>query len=164
MTLAQLTEPKLLVPRLLSNRQAGAIQELTRRLETTGRIANAPAFCDAVLRREAELPTIVGDVLAVPHARGQAARVLSLAVGLSAAGIPWGPDPRVTVQVLVLFAVPLAESQRYLDALAALSRFVADASAFQEFQRCTQPEAMLRMLDAVSLAELAHPLDEPNRS
>jgi hypothetical protein len=35
MTLAQFTGPKLLIPRLLSDRQEGAIQELTKRLEAT---------------------------------------------------------------------------------------------------------------------------------
>lgn len=58
MTLGQFTEPRLLIPRLLSDRQDGAIQELAKRLEATGRIQNASAFLEAVLKRENELPNV----------------------------------------------------------------------------------------------------------
>ena len=37
----EFTESKLLVPRLLSNNQLGAIQELTKRLQATGRVLDA---------------------------------------------------------------------------------------------------------------------------
>jgi mannitol/fructose-specific phosphotransferase system IIA component (Ntr-type) len=157
MTLAELTEPKLLVPRLLSQHQAGAIQELTRRLETAGRIGNASGFSDAIFRRESELPTILGQGIALPHARGSAVRTLSLAVGQSLAGIPWGPE-RAPVYLLFLFAVPLAESQGYLAALSAVSHFLNDAPALEEFKTARQPEMMWQVLQRVGLSDVTQSL------
>src|SRR5450759_1003641 len=52
MTLAQFTEPKLLVPRLLSNHRESAIIELSRRLKSAGRIENADSFVDAAMDHE----------------------------------------------------------------------------------------------------------------
>ena len=48
LALGQFTETRLLLPRLLSTRQEGVIQELAKRLETTGRIPKATVFTDAV--------------------------------------------------------------------------------------------------------------------
>jgi mannitol/fructose-specific phosphotransferase system IIA component (Ntr-type) len=153
MTLGQFTESKLLLPRLLSDRQDAAIEELTERLEATHRIQNAPAFLEAVRQRETEIPTFL-DCIAVPHVRGGAVQQLSLAVGLSATGIPWGRDNRRVARAVFLFAVPWAEAQTYLSLLSGLSRLVQDKMAFAALRRATQPEDMLSVLDAIRPARL----------
>jgi mannitol/fructose-specific phosphotransferase system IIA component (Ntr-type) len=157
MTLADLTEPKLLVPRLLSQQPAGAIQELTRRLESTGRIGNASGFAEAVLNRESQWPTLLEQGIALPHARGSAVQTLSLAVGHSPAGLPWGPERR-PVSLLFLFAVPVAETQGYLAALSALAHLLNDPAALEEFTTARQPEAMRAVLERASLPDLAQAL------
>jgi PTS system fructose-specific IIA component len=154
MTLGQFTEPKLLIPRLLSDRQDGAIQELSKRLEATQRIQNAPAFLEAVLKRENELPTFVGEGVAVPHMRGAAVDKLSVAVGLSAPGIPWGWDKRRVAKVIFLFAVPLTHAQPYLSLLSVLSSLIYDEIAFPALKRAAQPEEMIEVLNAIRLVRM----------
>jgi len=151
LTLGQFTETKLLVPRLLSGRQDGAIQELTKRMEATGRISNAPSFVEAALKRELDLPTFAGDGVAVPHVRGGAVRELSVAVGLSATGICWGRAGRRTAHAVFLFAVPLAEAATYLALLSGLSSLIFDETAFASLKHAKQPEEMLRVFHAVRL-------------
>jgi fructose PTS system EIIBC or EIIC component len=148
MTLGQFTEPKLLIPRVLSDRQEGVIRELAKRLETSGRIENAPAFLEAVLTRETEMPTFI-DGVALPHARGGAVQTLSFAVGLSAAGIPWGEDNRRITHAVFLFAVPLSEAQTYLSLLSGLSHLMRDERAFTALKEAVQPEEMLHVLNQV---------------
>lgn len=157
MTLADLTEPKLLVPRMLSHQQAGAIQELTRRLEAAGRIGNAAGFAEAILKRESELPTFLEPGIALPHARGAAVRAISLAVGQSPAGIPWGPERR-PVYLFFLFAIPVAEIQGYLAALSAVSQLLNAPDVLEEFKSARQPEAMWRALQRVGLSDVSQPL------
>jgi 2-O-A-mannosyl-D-glycerate-specific PTS system IIC component len=101
MTLGQFTELKLLVPRLLSDQQDVAIRELVRRLEATARIQGATAFLEAALKCESHSPTFVGEGVAVPQVRGAAVQRLSLAIGLSSGGIPWGDCQQHTVGPLV---------------------------------------------------------------
>lgn len=90
MTLAQYTEPSLLVPRLLSDYRDSAIAELGSRLEKAGRIENTRAFTHAVLDHESfvsawglgKAPTVHAVVLfAVPLSAGQP--YLSLVVTFS---------------------------------------------------------------------------------
>ncbi len=147
MNLDEITEPRLLVPRLLSDRQEGAIQELAKRLEATGRISQADAFVDAVLKREREVSTFVGSA-AVPHARGGAIEKLSLAVGLAPAGIAWG-DKRNVTKAIFLCAVPLTETRAYLALLSALSRLIQDERAVDELLDAAQPEEMLHLLERI---------------
>jgi len=148
LTLGQFSEPRLLIPRLLSDRQDRAIRELVKRLEATNRINHAPAFLEAVLNREAEFPTFIEGV-AVPHARGGAVQQLSFAVGLSAPGIPWGRDQSRIAHAVFLFAIPLREAQTYVWLLSGLSALIQDERAFMALRRATQPEQMLKILHEV---------------
>jgi len=85
MTLADFTEPNLLVPELLNERQESAIAELSHRLKNAGRIKNAREFTSAVLKHESLVSTVF-DGVAFSLARGHTATELSFAIGL--AGIP----------------------------------------------------------------------------
>lgn len=157
LTMGQFTEPRLLVPRLLSSRREGVIQELAKRLEATGRIQDAAAFTKTVAGREADLPSFVGGGVAVPHGRGRAVRSLSLAVGLSAAGIPWGRGHRLTARAVFLFAIPLAEASTYLALLSGLSTLMQDERAFAALETAIQPEDMLWVLNGVRLVRIDRP-------
>ncbi len=148
MTLADFTEPRLLVPRLLSANQNGAIMELSKRLHRAGCIEDAEAFCRAVLERESLLHPVVEQGLAFPHARGRAVHRLSFAVGLSEAGLRWDSAKGMIVHAVVLLAVPLSEAQLYLALLGTLSRFTQDETAFASFKQSAQPEEMLAVLNS----------------
>ncbi len=152
MTLGQFTEPKLLVPRLLSSDQIGAVKELTKRLHHANRIEDSLAFFQAVLEREFMLRSTPELGIAFPHARGRGVRSLSFAVGLSAEGIPWGSTKGSLVYVVFLLAVPLSETQRYLSLLSNLSRFGQDETWRQSLQACTQPEQMLQLFESFQSA------------
>jgi PTS system fructose-specific IIC component len=151
MTLAQFTEPKLLIPRLLSLQQDGAIEELTRRLETTRRLKNPGVFLPAILKREHDFPTFIGEGVAVPHVRNEAVEDISLAVGLSQAGILWGLGQNSIARLIFLFALPLDEPGTYLKLLSLLSRLIAHKPEFTALAAATQPEQMLASLNAVHL-------------
>lgn len=155
MTLAQFTEPKLLVPRLLSERQEDVIVELAKRLQSAERIENAGGFAQALMAQESLAAAVLGDV-AFPHARGRAVKKLSFALGLSQPGIRWGLGRSPVVHTVALFAVPLSEGQTYLSLVVAFSSFMKDETAFSGLRRCVRPEAMLSVLDRVRVARTGH--------
>jgi mannitol/fructose-specific phosphotransferase system IIA component (Ntr-type) len=151
MTNDAITEPRLMIPRLLSDHDYGALSELGRRLEATGRIVESERFVQAVRDRELLCPTFLGQGVALPHARGGEVQQLSLAVGLSPGGIRWGRDLADVVQVVFLCAIPVFEVNRYLQLLAELSRWIRDEDRFQQFCASRQPEAMIEALSRVLL-------------
>jgi mannitol/fructose-specific phosphotransferase system IIA component (Ntr-type) len=149
MTFGQFTEPDLLVPKLAGDGQEAALRELTRRLESTGRIQNAPAFLTAALARESQQPIFVGPGVVVPHVRSSDALKLSMAVGLAGEGVPWGRHG--IAKVIFLFAVPSKEAGTYLLLLSGLSRLMRDEAAFAALKKGTQPGEMWRVLDEICL-------------
>lgn len=152
MTVGQFTEPVLLVPRLLSDTQASAIQELAKRLYRAERIEDADGFCAPVMERELGAPTLIGNGVAMPHARGAGVTSLSLAVGISDAGIPW-PERDSMVHVVFLSAIPFSQTQTYLSLLMGLSRLVQDESAFESLKNAARTEQMIEILNSISLEQ-----------
>lgn len=153
MTLAQFTEPRLLVPRLLSNHREGAMIELSRRLASAGRIESADSFVDAALDHES-IASAVFDGVTFSLARGRAVKELSFAAGCSRQGISWGVGRSPVVHTVVLFAVPLSETRTYLSLVLTFSSFIKNEMAFTAFAHATQPEEMFTLLKAVRLMRL----------
>lgn len=156
MTLGQFTETKLLVPRLLSTDQMGAIKELTKRLFLGGRIGDSLEFFQAVVEREYMLHSTPEREVVFPHARGHGVNSLSFAVGLSAKGVPWGSPRSPLAKVVVLLAVPLSETQIYLNLLSSLSRFAQEESWLSGLCQCRQPEEMFTLLNSIVPPSNAH--------
>jgi len=144
--LSQFTEARLLVPRLLSDSPRGTISELAQRMAAVRRVPDQDAFVEAVLRRESEIPAVIGDI-AIPHARGGAIEEFSFALGLTARGIAWGDS--AVVHAVALFAIPLVETNAYLGVVAAFSRLQQDVSTFDMFKASSQPEQMLAFLSQI---------------
>ena len=155
MTLAQFTEPTLLVPCLLSDRCDGTIIELSKRLENTECIANADSFANAVLEHEA-LASAVFDGVAFPLARGRAVKELSFAVGLAPRSIRWGTRFAPLVHAVVLFAVPLSEGPRYLALVLTFTSLLKDGMTLSALRCCVRPEEMLDVLGQVRLKHMGH--------
>jgi mannitol/fructose-specific phosphotransferase system IIA component (Ntr-type) len=148
MNLGQFTEPKLLVPRLLSEWRDSTISILSQRLESAQRIENATAFTHAVLDHES-LVSPVFDKAAFPVARGADVKELSFAMGLSEQGVRWGTEQTPVVHMVVLLAVPPSEGQRFISLVLSLSNLLKDEMAFSVLRRCTQPEEMLTVLSHI---------------
>lgn len=150
MTLAQFTEPRLLVPRLLSDSRDSVIAELSSRLASTGRIEDAREFTLAALAHESFFSAVFDEV-AFPLARGRAVKELSFAFGLSQPGIRWGGPKMPVVNAVMLFAVPLSADQLHLSLAVTFASFLQDTAAFAALAECVQPEEMFAALKQVRL-------------
>ena len=96
-----------------------AVRALLRHLALEEGIGNVENAFQAVLDRENQGATLLGDAIAVPHARLDAVNDLVIGLATSPAGFlfPGGARPRV----LFLFLVPQARPGLYLSALSALA-------------------------------------------
>jgi mannitol/fructose-specific phosphotransferase system IIA component (Ntr-type) len=115
-TVADYTEPSLMVPLLRSRDAAGVTAELCSTLDRQGRISDLLPFYHAVISHEALSSTAMAPGWAMPHARLAVVRRLSFALGRTAEPLVWfGGEP---VNMVFLFAVP--ESQAAACAWSAL--------------------------------------------
>ena len=105
---------------LQSRQRDGAIAELAGCLERHTAMANFPEFLEAVLARERDAATGIGEGIAIPHARSDSVRDFVAAVGLSKSGIDFGAVDGQPVHVILLMGIPLAQVKPYLKLLAHL--------------------------------------------
>ena len=150
MTLGQFTESKLLVPQLEASTKETALVELSKRLADAGRVDNADAFLSAVLDHDALAPAVFEEI-AIALARGRPVKELSFALGLSSHAIRWDATGAPAVDAVFLFAVPQSAGELYLSLVLTLSSFISDTAAFSALKRCTEPEQMLDVLNAVRI-------------
>ncbi|WP_107644887.1 fructose-specific PTS transporter subunit EIIC, partial [Streptomyces sp. Ru87] len=104
-----------------------AIRELAGLLAGTGRVADEDALVRAVLAREEQGTTGLGEEIAIPHAKTDAVTAPLVGFARSADGIDWGAPDGTAARLVFMIAVPeAAAGDEHLRILALLSRKLMD--------------------------------------
>ncbi len=123
------------------------VSTLVKRLTTNHLPEIEPdPIIDAVLRRERSAPTIIGEGVALPHARIAGIERPYMALGVYPSGVSMveGEPP---VRLVFLLLVPESQPARYLQVLRALASLLQVPNAVKRLAEMTQPgEVMQYML------------------
>lgn len=128
MKLAQLTTPELIMLDAVFEDRFCAINALTDKLEQTGKLTNKAQFLEAVLKREEEGPTALGEYLAVPHGKSEAVKEPVFACAFVKDELMWkGLDGDEPVNMIFLLAIPPAEAgSTHMEVLTTLTSSLVD--------------------------------------
>lgn len=151
MTLADFTNPALIIPRLRSRDIAGVVHELSQVLQQQGRISDLLPFYHAALNREYLVSTNTEAGMAFPHARLAELTRVSFAVGRSEQPMPWGSNTATSVRLVFLLAVPATDSTQYLPLISGLVRLARDESLLQKMFTLREPTELFGVLQHVEL-------------
>ncbi|MEZ5978565.1 MAG: PTS sugar transporter subunit IIA [Planctomycetota bacterium] len=111
-----------------------AIEKLTDILFRSHGLPNEAreAYLRSVLEREAQVSTVLGSGLAIPHGVLDVGERMVGVMGLSREGLALGsPDGR-PVHCVVLLATPKGQRERHLEVLAALAKMIGMDPIFRE--------------------------------
>lgn len=108
-----------------------AIRELVQSLVASGAVpaAEAASLADAVLAREAQRSTGIGEGLAVPHGKSPGIRAIAMAAGTCAQPIDFQSIDRQPVRLVCMIVAPPDRIADHIQALARVSRLFASAHA-----------------------------------
>jgi Kef-type K+ transport system membrane component KefB/mannitol/fructose-specific phosphotransferase system IIA component len=124
--LAKLLNSRCFIRPLHAVTSSAAITELVRpACEALG--GDPDAIESAVRRREAMMPTGVGNRIALPHARLPGLDAPLVAVGISERGVDFDAPDGLPAQVVFLILTPLDDGGAQLDVMARLARIFADS-------------------------------------
>jgi len=114
------------------------LEALATPLINDGMITNLEQFLDDLERREDQINTQIGRDMAIPHARSECVRRLSITVGLAAApGLAFSNDPEKPVcRIFFLIAVPALAPTAHLNLLQHLVHFANDPRRLEKFREC----------------------------
>ena len=89
MKITELLKEETILLDLKASSKEEAIDELINQLDRSGRLMDKAAFREAILQREQQSTTGIGDGIAIPHAKSHAVKTPSIAFGRSASGIDY---------------------------------------------------------------------------
>jgi len=136
----------LMVPALTAKDRDGAIAELAERMEAEEYVEGADKLVEAALRREAIVSTALARGLAFPHVRGVEGGCLTLALGLSWAGIAFDGLDGKPSKIIFFIVIPTASSAFYLKLLSGLSEAFRPAEARKALLAAKEPEPLWKAL------------------
>jgi fructose-specific phosphotransferase system IIA component len=119
-----LSEQDIVVP-LSATDKKGVIDELVDLLASHGSVTDADALKSAVWTRETIRTTGIGHALAIPHGKSDAVHDLVMAIDKPASPIDFASIDGKPVQLVVLLASPLERTSDHIQALARISRLMA---------------------------------------
>ena len=137
--ISRFSAPELMVCDMGEVTREEAIAKLALAMEQHGFISSAENLTTAALEREGVLSTAMEGGLAFPHVRGVEGGGLTLAMGVSKAGIDWDGEK---VNVVFLSAIPVAVSAFYLRLMGGLA---------QSFEKEANREAVIEAKDPAAL-------------
>lgn len=123
-----LTAPATLDLMVLNEEEA--ITATAQLLNRAGKLADFGGFLNALLERQKINPPILGDLIALPHARTPLVGEILFAAARCVGPVPFGPEKK-PVRLIFLFGVPPHCVTEYLAVTAALVRCLRKPGAIE---------------------------------
>ncbi len=153
MTLADYTQPGLIVPQLRERDTAGIVSELSQVLQRQGCVVNVLPFYHAALNQELLANSALGCGLAFPHARLSGVKQLQFAFGRTPEPIIWAAKGSWPVQLVFLLAVPATDAASYLHLLASLARLGQQPELLAQLRTADTAESILAVLEKIRMRQ-----------
>lgn len=106
---------------LKSNRKNDVIDELISVLDSAGKLASRSEFKKAILNREEQSTTGIGEGIAIPHAKTSAVKKPAIAFGRSTSGVNYESLDGQPAHLFFMIAAPEGANNTHLEALSRLS-------------------------------------------
>lgn len=122
---------------LKSKNRESILVELSKLLESSKNIlVEDNDIYKALVDREKLGSTGIGKGVAIPHAKTESAKELTVAFGISRKGIDFNSMDDEEVHIFFVFASPNKDSQIYLKVLARISRLIREENFRQNLMDC----------------------------
>jgi len=143
MKLADILSEKTIKVPLENREKSRVIEELVDLLDKAGSITNRDAVLKAILDREAVMSTGVGEGVAIPHGKSDAAPVIVAALGISAEPIDFDSIDKEPVRLIWLLVGPPGQTGPHLKALSRISRLMHMGELKEKLLKATSAEQVL---------------------
>ena len=147
MKITELLQAKGVKLGVAASSQAEAIEALVDLQVSCGAVADRDAYREAVLAREAEFSTAVGEGVAIPHAKTAAVAQPGLVAITVPGGVDWkAPDGKPS-DLIFLIAAPDTQANVHLEVLAKLSALLMHPEFPAALRAASSVEEFLATID-----------------
>jgi fructose PTS system EIIBC or EIIC component len=131
-----------------STNKMGAIDELVSILDAAGKITDKEAFKEAILKREAQSTTGIGDGIAIPHAKTSVVKEPAIVFGKSMTGVEYEALDGQASHLFFMIAAPEGANNTHLEALARLSGLLMKVEVRDKLLNATSKKEILNIIDS----------------
>ncbi|GLB59431.1 PTS fructose transporter subunit IIABC [Cytobacillus sp. NCCP-133] len=125
-----------------------AIDGLVDQLDRAGKLNDRSSFKEAILKREEQSTTGIGDGIAIPHAKTGAVKEPAIAFGKSAAGVDYDSLDGQPAHLFFMIAAPEGANNTHLEALSRLSSILMNEEARKKLQNAASADEVVEIIDS----------------
>ncbi|GGK00989.1 PTS fructose transporter subunit IIC [Lentibacillus kapialis] len=140
MNINDLLRKDIMIMDMKASDKAAAIDEMVTSLEANNVVHDAEMFKEAILKREEQTSTGLGDGIAMPHAKTDAVNEATVLFAKSENGLDYAALDGQPTYLFFMIAVPDGANDTHLETLAALSRMLIDQDFVAQLKDASTPE------------------------
>ncbi len=147
MRITDLLKKDTVIINLAATEKAAAIDEMTSKLNEAGRLNSLEGYREAILKRESQSTTGIGEGIAIPHAKTEAVKTPSILFAKSKAGVNYDSLDGQPAHLLFMIAASAGANNEHLETLSRLSSLLMDANFRKELLDAKTPEEVISIID-----------------
>ncbi|MBB6449632.1 PTS system fructose-specific IIC component [Geomicrobium halophilum] len=147
MKINDLLTPDTMILDLTSTGKEPVIDELIGKLDQAGCLYDREDFKEAIMARENESTTGMGEGIAIPHAKTDAVKVPALAFGRSQQGVEYEAMDGQPSHLFFMIAAPDGANDEHLQTLSRLSTFLMDENFRNDLLHANSIREILAKVD-----------------
>lgn len=163
MRITELLTKETILLTMKANAKLDAVDELVSVLEGAGKITDRTTFKNAILKREEQSTTGVGDGIAIPHAKTSVVKDAAIVFGRSQSGIDYESLDGQPAHLFFMIAAPEGANNTHLEALARLSTILMKADAREKLQSAKNEDEVLEIINSYDKDESEDKVERTNK-
>lgn len=147
MRITELLTSSTVILNLQAKTKAAAIDELVNKLNEAGKLTDKAKFKEAILAREAQSTTGIGEGIAIPHAKTSAVKVPAIAFGRSKEGVDYEALDGQPSHLFFMIAAPEGANNAHLETLSRLSSMLMNPAFRSKIEKASTVNEVLAAID-----------------
>ncbi|WP_455660526.1 PTS fructose transporter subunit IIABC [Pradoshia sp.] len=148
MKITDLLKKETIILHLSSSNKQEVIDELVNKLDEAGRLSDREGYKQAIIKREEQSTTGIGEGIAIPHAKSKAVKNAALCFGRSKNGIDYESLDGQPAKLFFMIAAPEGANDTHLDTLSKLSSMLMYDDFRQALMDARSADDILSIIDA----------------
>ncbi|MCD7032740.1 fructose-specific PTS transporter subunit EIIC [Metabacillus sp. GX 13764] len=147
MKITELLTKNTILLNLKAQSKTEAIDELVGKLDSAGKLSDSNAYKEAILAREAQSTTGIGEGIAIPHAKTSAVKVPAIAFGRSSAGVDYDSLDGQPSRLFFMIAAAEGANNAHLETLSKLSSLLMDPEFRAKLDTARTEDEVIQAID-----------------
>ncbi|MEW4309714.1 PTS fructose transporter subunit IIABC [Rossellomorea marisflavi] len=164
MRITELLTKETIQLNISSDSKSGVIDELVTVLDKAGKLQDVQEFKKAILNREAQSTTGIGEGIAIPHAKTAAVKSPAIAFGKSVEGLDYESLDGTPAHLFFMIAATDGANQTHLEALSRLSSLLMDPEVRQALLSAQSEDEVITIINTHDQEDEEEAVEESDSS